>query len=70
MGADKGGRAEALLDIAVKLGRNFGMSTVAEGVETNAQLQHVTNLGCDMVQGYFTGRPVRATEFAGCYLQS
>ena len=68
MGADKGGKAEALLDIAVKLGRNFGMSTVAEGVETNAQLQHVTNLGCDMVQGYFTGRPVRAPEFAAAYL--
>ena len=68
VGADKGGKAEALLDIAVKLGRNFGMSTVAEGVETNAQLQHVTNLGCDMVQGYFTGRPVRAPEFAAAYL--
>lgn len=69
VGADKGGKAEALLDIAVKLGRNFGMATVAEGVETNAQLQHVTNLGCDMVQGYFTGRPVRAPEFAACYLR-
>lgn len=70
IGGDHGGKPGALLDIAVQLGKTFGMSTVAEGVETTRQMQNVTDLGCDLVQGYFTGRPVRATEFAGCYLQS
>ncbi len=68
-GSDRGGKAEALLNIAVKLGRTFGLTTVAEGVETNRQLKHVAELGCDLVQGYFTGRPVRATEFAERYLR-
>ncbi len=68
-GGDAGGKAGALLDIAVQLGRTFGMATVAEGVETTEQYQHVTGLGCDYVQGYFTGRPVRASEFASYYLR-
>lgn len=68
-GAERGGRAKALLDIAVQLGRNFGLTTVAEGVETKRQLQYVTELGCDLVQGYLTGRPVRVEEFAERYLK-
>jgi EAL domain-containing protein (putative c-di-GMP-specific phosphodiesterase class I) len=46
------------------------MATIAEGVETTAQLKHVTDLGCDLIQGYYTGRPVRASEFADYYLRS
>lgn len=68
-GADAGGKAAALLEIAVQLGRNFGLSTVAEGVETTAQYQRVGALGCDLIQGYFTGRPVPASEFAAYYLR-
>jgi diguanylate cyclase (GGDEF)-like protein len=69
VGSDEGGKAEALLNIAVQLGRTFGLTTVAEGVETSRQLRHVTELGCDLVQGYFTGRPVRVREFAERYLR-
>lgn len=69
VGSDRGGKAEALLNIAVQLGRTFGLSTVAEGVETNHQLRHVRQLGCDFVQGYVTGRPVPAAEFAERYLR-
>jgi diguanylate cyclase (GGDEF)-like protein len=68
-GLDRGGKAGALLDIAVQLGRNLGMRTVVEGVETTEQFQHVTALGCDFVQGYFTGRPVKASEFGDYYLR-
>jgi diguanylate cyclase (GGDEF)-like protein len=70
VGSDEGGKAEALLNIAVQLGRTFGLTTVAEGVETNRQLRHVTELGCDLVQGYLTGRPARVAEFAERYLRS
>jgi predicted signal transduction protein with EAL and GGDEF domain len=68
-GGDHGGRSGALLDIAVQLGRTFGMETIAEGVETTQQMRHVAELGCDLVQGYFTGRPVRAGDFAEYYLR-
>ena len=68
VGGEDGGKAGALLEIAVQLGRTFGLSTVAEGVETASQLQRVTALGCDLVQGFLTGRPAELGEFANRYL--
>lgn len=68
-GGNEGGTAEVLLNIAVQLGQTFGLKTVAEGVETQQQMQHLKALGCDLVQGYFTGRPVRSSEFAERYLK-
>ena len=35
---------------------------VAEGVETGAQHEMLTRLGCDEMQGYLLGRPMAATE--------
>jgi len=32
--------------------------TIAEGVETKEQLKILKNLGCDIIQGYYLGRPV------------
>ena len=38
------------------------LQVVAEGVETEEQLQFLRKHGCDLVQGYFTGKPVSASE--------
>ena len=38
------------------------LQVVAEGVETEEQLQFLRKQGCDLVQGYYTGRPVSASE--------
>ena len=42
-----------ILDLA----RSLEMQVVAEGVETQAQLQVLTGLGCDCVQGYYFSKP-------------
>ncbi len=42
----------------VSLGHSLGLEVVAEGVETRAQLDFLTRLGCDRVQGYIVGRPM------------
>ncbi|WP_460445403.1 putative bifunctional diguanylate cyclase/phosphodiesterase [Angustibacter aerolatus] len=47
----------AVLGAIVALARAVGMSTVAEGVETRAQLRSVQAAGVDRVQGWLTGRP-------------
>jgi EAL domain-containing protein (putative c-di-GMP-specific phosphodiesterase class I) len=44
------------------LARALGKMTVAEGVETSMQLKAVQDIGCDLVQGFLTGRPVPLTE--------
>ena len=52
----------ALMATIVALVRDRGLRTVAEGVETEAQLQRVRELGCDRAQGYFIGEPMPRAE--------
>jgi diguanylate cyclase (GGDEF)-like protein len=42
----------------VTLARNLGMEVIAEGVETQEQLEQLKALGCDYAQGYLFSRPV------------
>jgi diguanylate cyclase (GGDEF)-like protein len=49
-----------LVQSAVDLGHNLGLSVVAEGVEDDVTLVALRSLGTDVVQGYYTGRPMPA----------
>jgi len=42
----------------IGLAKKLGLKVVAEGVETEAQLSRLKDLGCDMVQGYWFSKPV------------
>ncbi|HTO58984.1 MAG TPA: bifunctional diguanylate cyclase/phosphodiesterase, partial [Pseudomonadales bacterium] len=48
----------------VSMGRILGADVVAEGVETDAQLQCLRRIGCDLIQGYFYSKPLPADAFA------
>jgi diguanylate cyclase (GGDEF)-like protein len=48
----------------IGLGASLGMTTTAEGVETEAQLARLRAEGCDEVQGYLFSRPVPISEVA------
>ncbi|MGY1825951.1 EAL domain-containing protein [Blastococcus sp. SYSU DS0541] len=63
-------RDAALVAAVVSLAHEFGMTCVAEGVETAAQLQHLKNLGCDLVQGYHLGRPASPAALTEEWLPS
>jgi hypothetical protein len=41
----------------IELAHKLGLTVVAEGVETAEQLAALRELGCDLCQGYFLGRP-------------
>ncbi len=45
------------------LGKNFGMHVIAEGVETNIQLQMLEMSGCTSFQGYLFSKPLPIEEF-------
>jgi diguanylate cyclase (GGDEF)-like protein len=58
-----GGSGANIAEMIVKLGRMFGMSVIAEGVETPEQLEALRRMGCQEVQGFLFSRPVPAAEF-------
>ena len=60
---------EALVRTIVRMGRNLGMSLVAEGIETEVQLAVLRAMGCDFAQGYLLSKPLPAAE-AGRALES
>ncbi len=48
----------AIVQAVTMLAHGMGLEVVAEGVETNEQLNLLQNLGCDVAQGYFIKRPM------------
>ncbi len=46
----------------VDLGKAMQLVILAEGVETQAQCRFLTDIGCDLAQGYFYSKPVPADE--------
>jgi EAL domain-containing protein (putative c-di-GMP-specific phosphodiesterase class I) len=55
----------AIIRAITNLGSNLGIPTLAEGVETEEQLELLRKEGCTEMQGYLFSRPVPASEIAG-----
>lgn len=53
----------AIAATVIALGKKLGLTTVAEGVETQEQYDWLRAEGCDQVQGYLISRPVPAIRF-------
>jgi diguanylate cyclase (GGDEF)-like protein len=58
-------RSLAIVRAIAGLGVSFGMTTTAEGVETEAQMRCLNLEGCIEVQGYLYSKPVPADEIGG-----
>ena len=51
----------------INLAHGLGMKTVAEGVESMAQVECLRSADCDMIQGYFYGKPMPVSDFIQWY---
>ena len=60
LGADDNG--QEVVRAILTLGRTLDKTMVAEGIETEAQLQQLIEMQCEKGQGYFLGRPAPADE--------
>ncbi|MBU4335517.1 MAG: EAL domain-containing protein, partial [Actinobacteria bacterium] len=58
-------RAVALVSAAVALAHGLGLVVVAEGVEDEATLSLLAELGCDLAQGYHIARPMPGDQLPG-----
>ncbi|MEH6812054.1 MAG: EAL domain-containing protein [Motiliproteus sp.] len=52
----------AMVLAAINMGKGLGLKTIAEGVETQRQLDLLRDMGCDRVQGYFHSKPLKAEQ--------
>jgi diguanylate cyclase (GGDEF)-like protein/PAS domain S-box-containing protein len=50
----------AICNVVLSLASHLKLNTVAEGVESEEQLRFLAEHGCDLIQGYLTGRPLMA----------
>ncbi|NYE60344.1 diguanylate cyclase (GGDEF)-like protein [Duganella sp. 1224] len=50
----------AICNAVLDLAKHLDLSVVAEGVETEEQLQYLEQRGCQYIQGYLTGKPMAA----------
>lgn len=57
------GRDALLVKSTIDLAHSLGMQVTAEGVESAEVLTVLRGLGCDVAQGYFTGRPMPLADF-------
>ncbi len=54
----------AIIEVVLRLGEALGLTTVAEGVETESQAAFLRGRGCKLAQGYLFARPMPAGEVA------
>jgi EAL domain-containing protein (putative c-di-GMP-specific phosphodiesterase class I) len=58
-----GAEDRAIVSAIIRMAASLGLGTVAEGVETHAQLDYLRRNGCDEIQGYLFSRPLPADRF-------
>ena len=61
-------RGKTILRMVIGLSKQLGIPVISEGVETREQLQFLQELGCEMFQGFYLGRPMDVQSFESKYL--
>ncbi|MER2112773.1 MAG: EAL domain-containing protein [Solibacillus isronensis] len=60
----KSEKNQQLVNGMVQLGKSMNLTVVAEGVETEEQMQFLTSIGCEVIQGYFVSKPSSTEEIS------
>jgi EAL domain-containing protein (putative c-di-GMP-specific phosphodiesterase class I) len=56
-------KAKDIMRSAVIMVKNIGVKTLAEGVETQEQMEFLKEIGCGKIQGYYCGKPMPIQQF-------
>ena len=54
--------SRTIIRSTVRMAKNLGLKTLAEGVETKEQMEFLKGIGCEKVQGYYYGKPMPLKE--------
>jgi EAL domain-containing protein (putative c-di-GMP-specific phosphodiesterase class I) len=63
-GVDVDAQAAKIVAAFIQLGQALGMTTLAEGIETEGEFRFLAEHGCHLGQGYFFSRPLPAREIS------
>ncbi len=61
---DRDPEAAEIVGAFIQLGRGLGMTTLAEGIETESEWRFLAERGCELGQGFYFSRPVPASEIS------
>lgn len=61
-------RTRIILRMVVELAKQLQMTVITEGVENKAQVDYLTEIGCDMFQGFYFARPIAVQDFEEQYI--
>ena len=56
-------RGKIIVESSVRMAKQLGLVTIAEGVEKKEQFDFLSSIDCDIVQGYYFSRPVAIPDF-------
>ncbi len=56
-------KSRAIVKTVIELAKNLGFDVIAEGAETQPQVDALRDLGCDVIQGYHFSRPLPPDQF-------
>ena len=60
-------KSKVILGSVINMTKDLGMSVITEGVETEKQVQHLQQLGCNNFQGFYFARPMPVADFETKY---
>jgi|GEM_PF-34905 len=55
-------KSKTIITMAVKMAKELGIHTLAEGVETKEQLEFLKSIGCEKIQGYYYSKPMAVSD--------
>jgi EAL domain-containing protein (putative c-di-GMP-specific phosphodiesterase class I) len=62
-------RGRKVIKLTVNLIKELEMTAIAEGVETEDEVEYLKEIGCDVFQGYHFSKPIPVEEFESKYLK-
>lgn len=66
---EPGHAKQNLVEAIIHIGDTLEKEIIAEGVETQYQIDFLRDSGCELLQGYFYSKPIEATKFQNFYLK-
>ena len=66
---DEGGNGKIILTEMMRMATSLGVDTVCEGVETDAQVRFLQEIGCSKLQGYYFMKPVPPVQILERYTE-